>query len=57
MSKQALKARDKVNLLVNGETWAQAKVIDALSSQFTVTHKKKVLFFFYSDEGVTWSRV
>lgn len=49
---------DKVDLLtIDGEVWAEAKVIDAMASQFTcrIGRQKTVRYFFYADRGVTWT--
>lgn len=47
---------DKIELLIDGEPWAVAKVIDPLSTQFTcrVLRQKQVRFYFYLDKGFTW---
>lgn len=58
--KTRVKARDKIELLIDDEAWAEARVIDPLSSQFTCVIKgqpKVTRFFFYADEGLTWRRV
>ena len=54
--KAPVKARDKVELLIDGDTWAEARVIDPLSSQFTcrIKRQKQVRFYFYADKGLTW---
>ena len=52
MTTTKLKRGDKVYLMAYER---DAKVYDALSSQFTVRYNKRVLFFFYADKGVTWN--
>ena len=52
MATTKLKRGDKVHLIAYER---DAKVYDALASQFTVRYNKRVLFFFYADKGVTWN--
>jgi len=55
-AKTKLVKGDAIELLICDESWHKGKVRDALSSQFTTTINRKVRFFFYADEGVTWRR-
>lgn len=50
-----VKAGDKVVITIGGDEW-EAKVIDALASQFTcrILYQKQVRFYFYADKGLTW---
>ena len=52
MTTTKVKRGDKVYLTAYDK---HVKVVDALSSQFTVRYNKRVLFFFYADKGVTWN--
>ena len=56
MRTTTLKKGDKVALLIDDEQWAEARVIDPLSTQFTcrVLRQKQVRFYFYLDKGFTW---
>jgi len=49
-----VKAGDYVRLTIDDEVWLEAKVLDALASQFTVRVNGGVRFFFYEDKGNTW---
>ena len=51
-----LKKGQEVELLSLDEVYAQAKVFDALATQFTIKVKGKVRFFFYEDKGITWQK-
>ncbi len=55
--KTPVKAGDWVVITPDEDTRIEAKVIDALASQFTakVPYSKTVRYCFYSDQGVTWS--
>lgn len=50
-----VKSGDKVVLLIGDDEY-EARVIDALSTQFTcrILRQKQVRFYFYSDKGITW---
>jgi hypothetical protein len=53
--KTPVKRGDKVELLDNeGTPYLKARVLDALATQFTITTKGQVRFFFYEDKGLTW---
>ena len=54
-----VKAGDMVELIIDDEVWAEAKVIDALAVQFTCRIQRQPLarFYFYEDKGVTWRKV
>jgi len=56
MSKQPSKPTkgQKVQLITDGKVWRQCKVVDVLSTQFTVQVNHSIRFFFYADEGLTW---
>ncbi len=50
---------EKVELVMDDETWAEAKVIDPLATQFTckIKGQKAIRFFFYADKGITWRKL
>ena len=50
-----VKVGDKVVLLIGDDEY-EARVIDALSTQFTcrILRTKQVRFYFYADKGITW---
>lgn len=45
---------DKVSVEIGRDQWVDAVVATPCAIQFTVRANKNVLFFFYSDRGVTW---
>ena len=49
-----VKQGQKVDLLTDGNVYETIKVKDALATQFTVTKRGRVRFFFYEDKGLTW---
>jgi hypothetical protein len=53
--KTPVKQGQRVDLLDHdGEPYETIKVRDALATQFTVTKRGRVRFFFYEDRNVTW---
>jgi hypothetical protein len=60
--KTPVKAGDKVELLAldddgTSRRYSEAKVVDALATQFTCRFNKRVHFYFYEDKGVTWRKI
>ena len=55
--KTPVKPRDQVYLMVDGDVYETARVADTLATQFTVTKRGRVRYFFYEDKGLTWKPV
>ena len=52
--KYAFEKGTKIQLVIDGKVWADTKMFDLLSTQFTCLVNDKTNFFFYADEGLTW---
>ena len=48
---------DAISVEIMQDQWIEATVAQALATQFTARTGKNILFFFYSDRGVTWKRI
>ena len=57
--KTPVKKGEKVVLIAGDVEWAEAKVLDPLSKQFTCRplYSKHVRYYFYEDQGVTWRKI
>ena len=51
-----VRAEDKVELLSTEGVYNTAIVVSALSKQFVCVTEDNTLFFFYSDQGITWRK-
>ena len=56
LRREPLNEGDTIELIIAAKVWDSPKVVDTLSTQFTVLINNKVRYFFYIDEGVTWQR-